>query len=133
MRWFDNWQLKPLWRAEVLRLAESTYKAAKKLWSDSIPQKKSPQRDKTAYEASNTLSDDDDDDENELNRYPNSPRLKGIALVDPLRWWQDNETSYLVLSHLAFELLAAPSSTAASERLFSMAGNVVSEERPMTQ
>jgi len=66
-----------------LRLAESAYKAAKKLWSDSIPQKKSPQRDKTAYEAFNTLSDDDED-ENELNRYLNSPRLKGIASLDPL-------------------------------------------------
>jgi len=65
-----------------LRLAKSAYKAAKKLWIDSIPQKKSPQRDKTAYKAFNTLSKDDDD-ENKLNRYLNSPRLRGIALLDP--------------------------------------------------
>ena len=35
-----------------------------------------------------------------------------------------------MLRHLAFDLLAAPASTAADERLFSQAGRVVNEERP---
>jgi hypothetical protein len=39
----------------------------------------------------------------------------------------------LCSKHLAFTYLAAPSSTATNERLFSMAGNVVNEERPRTQ
>lgn len=38
-----------------------------------------------------------------------------------------------MLKHLAFDLLAAPASTAANERLFLMAGNVANEERPYTQ
>ena len=54
-------------------------------------------------------------------------------LGEILGWWQANKASYPVLSHLAFELLAAHSSTAATERLFSMAGTVVIGERPMTQ
>jgi hypothetical protein len=38
-----------------------------------------------------------------------------------------------VLKHLAFTSLAAPASTAANERLFSITGNVVNEERLHTQ
>jgi len=52
---------------------------------------------------------------------------------DPLQWWLRNQEQYPVLKHLAFTSLSAPASTAADERLFSMAGNVVNEERPHTQ
>jgi len=38
-----------------------------------------------------------------------------------------------MLKHLTFTYLAAPASTATNERLFSIAGNVVNEERPRTQ
>ena len=53
--------------------------------------------------------------------------------TDPLEWWVANEHLYPVLKHLAFTYLAAPASTAANERLFSIAGNVVNKERPRTQ
>jgi hypothetical protein len=46
---------------------------------------------------------------------------------------KDNHHHYPILRHLAFAVLAAPASTAATERLFSMAGNVVNEERPHMQ
>jgi hypothetical protein len=52
---------------------------------------------------------------------------------DPLQWWLCHQEQYPVLKHLAFTSLSAPASTAADERLFSMAGNVVNEQRPHTQ
>jgi hypothetical protein len=64
-------------------------------------------------------------------------KYKGIAdppeAQDPLDWWILHEDQYPVLKHLAFTLFAALASTAADERLFSIAGNVVNQERPHTQ
>jgi len=85
MRWFtQRWRFRPEWLAEVSKLAEDAYKAAKKQWSDDIPQRRSPRPEQTVYEAFNALSEDND--ENELHRYLNSPRLKGSAAKDPLKW-----------------------------------------------
>ena len=68
---------------------------------------------------------------------PHGLRYKSIAdppeSQDPLDWWIQHQDQYPVLKHLAFTLLAAPASTAADERLFSIAGNVVNEQRPHTQ
>jgi hypothetical protein len=52
---------------------------------------------------------------------------------DPLDWWILHQSSYPVLKHLAFTLLAAPTSSASDERLFSIASNFVNEQRPLTQ
>jgi hypothetical protein len=52
---------------------------------------------------------------------------------DPLDWWKLHQDDYPVLKHLVFTTLAAPASTAADERLFSIIGNVVNEERPHTK
>ena len=67
----------------------------------------------------------------ELERYRNIADL--LEAQDPLDWWIANQENYPVLKHLAFTLLAAPASTAADERLFSIASNVVDEERPHTK
>ena len=50
----------------------------------------------------------------------------------PLNWWREHHHRFPVLRHLAFEILAAPASSSADERIFSMAGNVVNDERPNT-
>jgi hypothetical protein len=73
------------------------------------------------------LNEDDDD----LNRWRHE--VQADFDVNPLAWWRANQHRYPILKHLAFDLLAAPASTAADERLFSIAGNVVNEERPHTQ
>ncbi|KAM0706098.1 hypothetical protein Q7P35_006647 [Cladosporium inversicolor] len=52
---------------------------------------------------------------------------------DPLDWWWLYQDDYPILKHLAFTLLAAPAATAAVERLFSIAGDLVNEERPLTK
>ena len=49
--------------------------------------------------------------------------------VDPLRWWVENCHRYPILNHMAFDLLAAPASSAADERLFSKAQHVLNEDR----
>jgi hypothetical protein len=65
--------------------------------------------------------------------------MKYKAIVDPpeaqepLDWWLLHQDDYPVLKHLAFTLLAAPASTSADERLFSITDNVVNEERPHAQ
>jgi len=115
----------------VLKLAVDVYKVAKKLWSDDIPQRPSPRRDKTAYEVFNNLTDNEEEDE--LQQYLSMPRLTSKATKDPLKWWIDNQSTYPVLSYLALELIAAPSFTAASERLFSTTSNVINEDWPMIQ
>jgi hypothetical protein len=67
----------------------------------------------------------------ELSHYASAePLTRG---QDPLQWWLENQGQYPILKHLAFTSLAAPASTAADGRLFSIAGNVVDEERPHTQ
>jgi hypothetical protein len=50
-----------------------------------------------------------------------------------IKWWQDNHHRYPVLRHMAFDLLAAPASSAAAERQFSIAGHVLNDERSSTQ
>jgi hypothetical protein len=85
----------------------------------------------TAYETYNRLSSPTEDEDNDLHRYK-SGKIEAFG-IDPLKWWQDNGHLYPVLKQLAFTLLAAPASSAAVERLFSIAGNVVNEERPHTQ
>jgi hypothetical protein len=41
---------------------------------------------------------------------------------DPLKWWADNAPKYPHLAHVARTILAAPASSAGTERLFSSAG-----------
>ena len=71
------------------------------------------------------------DARDELARYRNIDDLPDGQ--DPLDWWRLHQDDYPILKHLAFTLLAAPAATAAVERLFSIAGNLVNEERPLTK
>jgi hypothetical protein len=82
----------------------------------------------TAY---NRLSSPSEDHNDDLERY----KIDKAAVFDvnPLQWWIANSHLYPVLRDLTFTYLAAPASTVANERLFSIAGNVVNEERPHTQ
>nr|CAI5850148.1 unnamed protein product [Callosobruchus analis] len=48
---------------------------------------------------------------------------------DPLMWWKKRESLYPNLSNLAKRHLCAPSTSVPSERIFSKAGQIVSERR----
>ena len=52
--------------------------------------------------------------------------------VDSLRWWAKNRHRYPALSRMAFDLLAAPASSAADDRLFDKAQHALNEDRPNT-
>ena len=56
-----------------------------------------------------------------------------VRTKEPLQWWRDNHYRFPVLRHLAFAIFACPASSAADERTFSIAGNVLSEDRHNTQ
>jgi hypothetical protein len=55
--------------------------------------------------------------------------LKGEVFVDPLHFWKKNESNYPCLSRLAKRYFAIPCSSAAVEREFSAAGQIVSQRR----
>ena len=83
------------------------------------------------FNAYNRLLSPYEDKDDDLQRYlAEKPIRFGIDLLEQQI---ANEHVYLVLKHLAFTYLAAPLSIATNERLFSIAGNVVNEERPRTQ
>jgi hypothetical protein len=58
--------------------------------------------------------------------------VDGPAAYAQLAWWHENRHRFPVMRHLAFEVLAAPASSSADERIFSMAEDVVNDERPNT-
>ena len=50
-------------------------------------------------------------------------------MEDDLSWWCRHQFAYPTLARLAKKYLAIPASSAASERVFLAAGNVVTKER----
>ncbi|KAM0698007.1 hypothetical protein Q7P36_002861 [Cladosporium allicinum] len=116
---------------------DQQYAAAKRTYNTDAPERSSTslqacRKELSSYAAFNSKR---------LRRAPNPDdelaKYKGITdppeSQDPLDWWILYQDQYPVLKHLAFNLLAAPASTVADERLFSMTGNVVNEQRPHTQ
>jgi hypothetical protein len=52
-----------------------------------------------------------------------------VVIFDPLKWYQQNENRFPLLSKLARRFLCIPATSASSERVFSCAGNVVTSKR----
>ena len=48
---------------------------------------------------------------------------------DPLEWWKNRQYLYPRISRIAKKILCVPSSSVSSERVFSLAGNVVNKKR----
>ena len=51
------------------------------------------------------------------------------ADVDQLRWWQHHQEQFPLLSYLARVVFAVPAASSKSERVFSVAGNLVTPNR----
>jgi len=50
-------------------------------------------------------------------------------LENPLQWWRDNALRFKILSVIAKDLLSISATSAASERIFSKAGHIISQKR----
>jgi hypothetical protein len=114
------------------RVVNTAYTEAKKQHNTLVPRRSSPlarREELDPFEAHCNVSKRRFVDD-ELYRWRHEEQAP--FSVNPLAWWQANHHNYPILKHLAFDLLAAPASTAADERLFSIAGNVVNEQRPHT-
>ena len=51
------------------------------------------------------------------------------VLSDPLPWWSQKTSKYPILSHLAKKILCIPATSAPVERLFSVAGLTIANDR----
>lgn len=135
--WFEDHWLPKDYKA-AMKVIDQQYAAAKRLYNTDAPERSStsPQanrKDLSGYAAFNQKkrAQRQTDPQDELAKYrsiTDPPHGQ-----DPLDWWILNADNYPVLRHLALTLLAAPASTAAVERLFSIAGNLINEQRPHTQ
>ena len=63
----------------------------------------------------------------EIDKYKAHPTVP--EHVDPLQWWNANSAEYPVLSRMAKRYLAIPASSAASERAWSMLGDIFTKKR----
>jgi hypothetical protein len=66
--------------------------------------------------------------ESELARYNSDPGSKDFNTC-PLEWWEPRASSYPIIAKFARKYLAIPASSASVERLFSVAGNIITEDR----
>ena len=72
----------------------------------------------------------------EVALYKIEPRIShkyqtesGFVYNNPLDWWKVNACRFKVLSQMAKEILCIPATFVPVERLFSAAGNTITEER----
>eukprot|EP00981_Chlorochromonas_danica_P007239 scaffold1618_cov158-Ochromonas_danica.AAC.23 len=67
----------------------------------------------------------------EVFSYLSIPKLVGTDLYEqkPLLWWGENAYRYPCLSMIARKVLCILATSASSERLFSLAGRTITEER----
>lgn len=67
--------------------------------------------------------------QDEINRYFREPKL-GFA-VSPLSWWKLGEGKFPFLASMAKSYLCTPATSVPSERLFGVAGNIVTAKRSL--
>ena len=82
---------------------------------------------------SRLFGDDNDDDlmnEDEVHRYLDRIRTpQANSVIDPFQWWRDHEKEFPILFKVSRKYLGIPATSVPSERLFSDAGNQITNER----
>lgn len=76
----------------------------------------------------NSLMDIGNGDSDEITRFVKSTATSARS-IDVLEWWKSNEQYYPTISKVARDLLAAQSSSVASEKVFSGSGDLIDEQR----
>ena len=128
MRWFEeHWGDKEHWIRDCKEAIAALYQEYKRRHGDDAVALTSTAtaEELSEFDQYNTLCDEAAVSD-ELTRYLREERQP--KHVDPLRWWQLNEERYPILRQMAFDHLAAPASSSADERQFSMAGNMLDDE-----
>ena len=100
--------------------------SGKSVESDEPPAKKAKKQLFSFMEVNKQDSKKNDDDNEEMNRYLQGPCLP--METNPLQYWTD-EKCFPKVSKVAEVVLAIPASSAAVERLFSVAGKIYRPER----
>ena len=63
----------------------------------------------------------------ELAEYRSLPRLP--SSIDPIMWWWEQRLRFPIMSHVSSRYLCVQASSTPSERIFSCAGDTISQER----
>lgn len=145
MRWFEkHWQgltfearkgkskaaSKELWTDRARKVMQELYNEYKRRHAEEATPPRQTTTDRIStepdgYEKSLWMDEEAIDDD--LDRFLAEPPAPPKTNV--LHWWQGNHERFPVLRHLAFDLIACPSSSSAAERRFSEAGNAIDENQ----
>jgi len=129
--WFDEkWGTTHLaWVKEVEQVIDTLYLKYQREYPDKVLAVGAvgQGRELSAFAWYNTLSNYSA--LSELQRYIREPVLEGTSSDNVIHWWRDNRSRYPLLSRIALDLLSSPATTAADERLFSAANDVINDER----
>ena len=52
-----------------------------------------------------------------------------LTNLDVLKWWKENQSTFLILSRFALDVLSVPISTISSKSAFGMSGRVLDDRR----
>ena len=64
-----------------------------------------------------------------IAKWDNKDPQKAIEYSNPLEWWEQRQTLYPTLAALARRILCIPATSAPCERLFSVAGMAIRDDR----
>jgi hypothetical protein len=134
MAWFErSWGERRGWIKAVEQTISASWNDCKRRWPNDVQSPRLPlgcRPHEEVDEFERFMEPEDDLELDDLARWRREPCVR---TREPLQWWRDNHHRFPVLRHLAFEIFACPASSAADERTFSMAGNVLNEARHNTQ
>ena len=134
MAWFEkHWSDRQDWISAVNETVNLAWSECKRRWPNEVqspPPLLRRRQHEELDEFERFMEPEEEPEMDDLTRWQHEPCVK---TKEPLQWWRDNHHRFPVLRHLAFELFACPASSAADERTFSIAGNVLNEDRHNTQ
>jgi hypothetical protein len=134
MAWFEkNWGDRHDWVKAVNQTISTAWSECKRRWPNEVQSPRLPlggRLQEELDEFERFMEPEEEPEMDDLTRWRHEPCVR---TKEPLQWWRDNHHRFPVLRHLAFELFACPASSAADERTFSIAGNVLNEDRHNTQ
>lgn len=134
MAWFErNWGERRDWIEAVDETVSTSWNDCKRRWPNDVQSPRLPlggRPHEELDEFERFMEPEEDLETDDLTRWRREPCVR---TREPLQWWRDNHHQFPVLRHLAFEIFACPASSAADERTFSLAGNVLNDARHNTQ